>query len=232
MSLQPDHHERAQRSDAQRNRGRLLEAAAAVFADQGLDAGVGEIANRAGVGRGTLFRHFPTKQDLIAAIFEVRIHDTVAAGRALLDTGPVAEAPFRFIEQIVQRQQIDRALAEGIDDEFLAHPAIRAAHAELIEFVEELLRRGKLAGSVRQEVGALDVMMLIKGVCAAATALEPTPEMLIRHLDLISAAISTPGYARPLRGRAPTVADLEAVISAAQARRRDGDEAAVPSPGE
>ena len=132
----------------------------------------------------------------------------------------------------MQRQQIDRALAEGIDDEFLAHPAIRAAHGELIEFLEVLLHRGKLAGSVRQEVGALDVMMLIKGVCAAATALDPTPEMLLRHLDLISAAISTPEYARPLRGRAPTLADLEAVISAAQARRRDDGEAAVPAPAD
>ncbi len=215
---QPDH-ERAQRSDAQRNRGRLLAAAAAVFAEHGLDAGVGEIAACAGVGRGTFFRHFPTKQDLIAAIVHQRIREQIADGRALLEAGSAAEAPFEFIEQFVRSQQSNRALTEAIDDEFLANPLIRSVHAELVEFLDELLDRGKAAGSVREEIGALDVVMLIKGVCAAATALEPTPAMLERHLDLIAAAIGTPAHARPLRGSAPTMSDLEAVVSASQARR-------------
>jgi len=201
-----------QRSDARRNRGRLLEAAAAVFAEQGLEAGVGEIAARAGVGRATLFRNFPCKQDLITAIVVERMREAIVAGHDLLEDGFDAEAPFVFMEAIVARQQIDRALFEAIDEEFLANPEIHAAHNDLIAIVDALLERGKQAGSVRRDVGALDVLMLVKGVCAAATALEPTPEMLARHLDLIRAAISTPDHSVPLRGRTPTLADLDAAI--------------------
>ncbi len=73
------------RADAERNRRRLLDAAYEMFAERGLDVGVGEIAARAGVGRGTLFRNFASKEDLIAAIVSERMHEAAEAGRALLE---------------------------------------------------------------------------------------------------------------------------------------------------
>jgi AcrR family transcriptional regulator len=201
--------ERPQRSDAARNRRRLLEAATAVFAERGLDAGVGEIAARAGVGRGTLFRNFASKEDLIAAIVVERMREAIGWGRDLLtDAGDDSAVVFEFMAGVVNRQRSNKALVEAVADEFLANPEIRAVHAELLAVLEEMLEQGKRAGAVRPEVGALDVMMLVKGVCATASALEASPEVLQRHLDLIGAAISSPGHTVPLRGRTPTVADL------------------------
>jgi AcrR family transcriptional regulator len=220
--------ERPQRSDAARNRRRLLEAAAEVFAEHGLDAGVGEIATRAGVGRGTLFRNFPTKEDLIAAIVVERMRVAIADGRARLTAGGGGEIVFDFMEEVVSRQQSDRALFEAVSEEFLANPEIRAAHADFVALLEDLLAHAKRAGVIRPEVGAMDVMMLIKGVCSAAAALETSPAALERHIDLIRAAIAAPGHAVTLRGNAPTVAELESALTRPPAALGSGS---PPRPG-
>jgi AcrR family transcriptional regulator len=200
--------ERALRADAERNRRRLLDAAQALFRERGLDVGVAEIAERAGVGRGTLFRNFPTKQDLIAAIVIDRMNEATEYGRTLLDAGDPGEALFGYLEQIVGRQQLDRCLFEAVADTFLANQEIRAAHAEIVAGLEELLARAKQAGVVRGDIGAMDVLMLVKGVCEAASALASTePNVVGRQLDLVRAAISPSD--QPLRGRPPTLADVE-----------------------
>jgi AcrR family transcriptional regulator len=202
--------ERHLRADALRNRERLLEVAAAMFSERGLDVSVGEVAECAGVGRATLFRNFPTKQDLIAAILIKRIHDAVAIGRELLATGDPAEGAFVFIGEIVGRQQVERSLLEAVGNEFLARPEIHAAVAEVLEVLDGLLDAGKRAGSVRQDVGALDVMMMVKGVCAAVPALGVVqPETVERLVDLVCAALSTPDHVRPLRGHTPTLSSLD-----------------------
>jgi AcrR family transcriptional regulator len=205
---------RPQRSDAARNRARLLAAAREVFAERGLDGGVGEIADRAGVGRGTLFRNFPTKQDLIAAVLVNKMQQAVTDARELLAGDEAGTAVFVILEEMVRGQQRERALFEAIADEFLSHPDIQAVHTELLELLDELLDAGKRAGTVRPEIGAVDVMLLTKGVCSAADQLEASPELLDRHLALVTAAISAPGHALPLAGPAPTVADLHAAHSA------------------
>ncbi len=202
--------ERALRADAERNRRRLLDAAQELFREQGLEVGVAEIAQRAGVGRGTLFRNFPTKQDLIAAIVIERMSEATHYGRTLLDDPEPGEALFGFLEDVVGRQQLDRCLFEAVADTFLANQDIRAAHAEVVGALEELLTRAKEVGAVRSDVGAMDVLMLLKGVCEAATALAGAePSMVTRQLDLVRAAISPGAETRPLRGRAPTLADIE-----------------------
>jgi AcrR family transcriptional regulator len=202
--------ERQLRADALRNRERILEAAATVFSEQGLEVSVGEVARLAGVGRGTLFRNFPTKQDLIAAIVSRRIGEAVMIGRELLAGGDPADGAYVFIAELVGRQQRDRALFEGIVGESLTRPEIRDAVTDALAVLDELLDAGKRAGTVRPEVGALDVMMMVKGVCAAASALgDAGLDAVERHVDLICAAISTPAQARPLRGATPTLASLE-----------------------
>ena len=187
-----------------------------MFAERGLDGGVGEIADRAGVGRGTLFRNFPTKQDLIAAVLVSKMQQAVTDARELLAGDEAGTAVFVILEEMVRGQQRERALFEAISDEFLSHPDIQAVHTELLELLDELLDAGKRAGTVRPEIGAVDVMLLTKGVCSAADQLEASPELLDRHLALVTAAISAPGYALPLAGPTPTVADLHAGHSARQ----------------
>ena len=119
------------RADAERNRRRLLDAAEALFRERGLDVGVAEIAERAGVGRGTLFRNFPSKEDLIAAIVVERMAEAVDRGRMLLDAPDPGEALFEFLAEIAGRQQLDRALFEAVADTWLANDEIGAAHAEV-----------------------------------------------------------------------------------------------------
>jgi AcrR family transcriptional regulator len=198
------------RADAERNRRRLLDAATEIFCERGLEVGVGEIAERAGVGRGTLFRNFPSKEHLIAAIVVERMQESIVRGRAVFDAPDPGEALFSLIDQSVGLMRTDRALFDALDDEWLANDAIHAAHTELMEMLDELVRRAQDAGAVRADVSGVDVMMLVKGVCEATRSFQHVdPEITVRQLDLVRAAISTPGAQRPLRGRQPTLEDFE-----------------------
>jgi AcrR family transcriptional regulator len=202
--------ERVLRSDAERNRRRLLDAAQELFRERGLDVGVAEIAQQAGVGRGTLFRNFPTKQDLVAAIVIERMTEATEYGRSLLEAPDAGEALFGFLEEMVGRQQLDRCMFDAVADTFLANEEIRRAHAEIVGGLEDLLTRAKEAGAVRGDVGAMDVLMLLKGVFEAASAFANSePGMVARQLDLVRAAISAGAADRPLRGHTPTLADIE-----------------------
>ena len=202
--------ERALRADAERNRRRLLDAAQELFSERGLDVGVAEIAERAGVGRGTLFRNFPSKEDLIAAIVVERMGEAVERGRARLDASDPGEALFEFLAEIAGRQQLDRALFEAVADTWLANDEIRAAHAGVVGVVGELLGRAQHADVVRDDIGAMDVLMLFKGVCETACAFAHIDsEIVPRHLDLLRAALRADPAQRALRGRAPTLEDVE-----------------------
>lgn len=209
-SVDMEDERRPLRADAERNRRRLLDAATEIFCERGLDVGVGEIAERAGVGRGTLFRNFPSKEHLIAAIVVERMHESVARGRAALQAPDPAEALFNAIDQAVGTTRTDHALFDALDDEWLENEEIHAAHAELMSVVDALVRRAQEAGAVRLDVSAVDVMMMVKGVCEACRSYHHVdPAITARQLDLVRAAISTPGSQRPLRGRQPTLEDLE-----------------------
>jgi AcrR family transcriptional regulator len=201
---------RTMRADAERNRRRLLDAATQMFCERGLDVGVGEIAQQAGVGRGTLFRNFPSKEHLIAAIVVERMTESINRGRAALEAPDAGEALFELIEQSVGRSQTDRALFDAIGDTWLANDEIRQIHTELLSMLDALVRRAQEAGAVRTDIGAVDVLMMIKGVCEAVSSFQHVdPDVALRQLDLIRSAISVPGSPQPLRGRPPTVEDLE-----------------------
>src|ERR1700729_2032870 len=143
------------RADAERNRRRLLDAATAIFCERGLDVGVGEIAQRAGVGRGTLFRNFPSKEHLIAAIVVERMRESITRGHAALQAPDAGQALFDLIEQSVGRQQTDRALFDAIADTWLANDEIREVHGQLLEMLDGLVRRAQAQGVVRDDVGAV-----------------------------------------------------------------------------
>jgi len=198
------------RADAERNRRRLLDAATEVFCERGLDVGVGEIAERAGVGRATLFRNFPSKEHLIAAIVVERMRESVNRGRAALASDDPGEALFDAIEQVVGTKQTDLALFDALDEEWLTNDEIHAAHAELLSTMDELVRRAQEVGAVRTDVGAVDVLVMVKGVCEAARSFQHVePELTARQLDLVRAALSTPSYQRPLRGKRATIEQFE-----------------------
>jgi AcrR family transcriptional regulator len=202
--------ERELRADARRNRQRLLEAAQTLFRERGLDVSVAEIAQAAGVGRGTLFRNFASKEDLIEAVVATRMYDAAAYGEQLLQTDDPGEALFDFMAQMVGRQQLDRALFEAIDETWLSKAVIRPAHAAVFGILERLTARAQAAGAIRDDVSAVDVLMMFKGAClAASTYGREEPGTIERYLDLIRASFMPVAGGPPLRGRSPTLEDLE-----------------------
>ncbi|MDE3130347.1 MAG: TetR/AcrR family transcriptional regulator [Acidobacteriota bacterium] len=191
------------RKDAQRNRERLLEAADTMFRERGVEVSVGEIADAAGVGRGTLFRNFRNKDELIAAVLVVRLGEVLDDGRQLLESDPDdAEVTFTFLAGLVQRQEENRApLQAATDDFFHQIPELQRTHVALMELFGAMLARGKRAGAIRPEATATDLLMLVKGLCMLGPVDRPLPpEAIVRHLDLVRAALSTPEYSRPLGG--------------------------------
>jgi AcrR family transcriptional regulator len=206
--------ERHQRADAARNRERLLDAATELFRERGLEVAVSEIAEHAGVGRATLFRNFPTKSDLVIAVVIERVREAAATGRAMLVQGvPRGRLLESLITPLAEGQQMDRALFEGIAaEEFLVNGGIRDAHRELIEVLDELIAADHAAGTVRGDVGALDVLMLIKGACKVAVDLsgEEGQRALARQLTLIRSAISADAAAGcPFADEPLTLAEFE-----------------------
>jgi AcrR family transcriptional regulator len=200
--------DRPLRADAERNRRALLDAAAEMFRERGLDVGVGEIAQRAGVGRGTVFRRFPTKSHLIAAIIADRLKWAAQVGHGLLEGPDPGNALYAFLDEIAVRQRLDRVLLEGLDEEWMTtQEEIRVAHDEFVSVLDMLLIRAQAAGTVRPDLGALDVLMLFKGMCEAARLFpQDDPEATDRLTDLFCAALLPSG--QKLRGRTPTLADL------------------------
>jgi AcrR family transcriptional regulator len=153
------------RADAARNRARVLETAYETFAAEGLSVPIDEIARRAGVGAGTVYRHFPTKEDLFAAVAESRIRHIIDQGRALLDEPGPAEALFTFLRAMVldwgaADQGLVEALAGlGIDVDSAAPDADAAFRALL----GELLAAAQQAGAVRPDVDVPEIKALMVG---------------------------------------------------------------------
>jgi AcrR family transcriptional regulator len=151
------------RADAERNRGLVLEAARSVFAEQGLDAGVAEIAERAGVGVGTIFRRFPHKEDLLVAIIEDRVAEIVMLARG-------AESFRDFMHDATELHMGDRCLCETVGTAVFDRPELRAARDDAREAVRKLLRRAQRDGEVRKDVTVDDIPVVLLGIARSAPA--------------------------------------------------------------
>jgi AcrR family transcriptional regulator len=153
------------RADAARNRARVLETAYETFAADGLSVPIDEIARRAGVGAGTVYRHFPTKGDLFAAVVESRLQHIITAGRALLDEPGPGEGLFAFLRSMVlEWGATDQGLVEalgglGIDVKSIAPDAEDAFRGLLAE----LLKAAQAAGTVRRDVDVPEIKALLVG---------------------------------------------------------------------
>jgi AcrR family transcriptional regulator len=153
------------RADAARNRARVLETAYEMFAAEGLAVPIDEIAKRAGVGAGTVYRHFPTKEDLFGAVVDSRIRRIIDEGRALLDQAEPGEALFVFLRSMVldwgaaDQGLVDALAGLGIDVDSVA-PDADAAFRGLIG---ELLEAAQRAGTVRPDVDAAEIKTLLVG---------------------------------------------------------------------
>jgi AcrR family transcriptional regulator len=179
--------DRPQRADAQRNRAKVLAAAADLFAADGLEIPIDRIAERAGVGVGTVYRHFPTKEALYEAIVVDRINVMVASARALLAESSPETAFYEFLDYLVAQFLKNSDLLRAISDAGIEFAVLGAeAKKDLEAAVADLLAAAQRAGSVREDVTATVVLALIGASCVASKSPHPgasTADMLRIVLD-------------------------------------------------
>ena len=148
------------RADAERNRRRILAAAAEVFADRGLDVSLDDIAAAAGVGVGTVYRRFPNKDSLIDALFEEKMGRVIALAREALEIEDPWEGLVAFMTGVCRWQAEDRGFKEALASTDPGRERVHAARDRIAPLAGELLDRAKAAGAVREDLGAFDVPLM------------------------------------------------------------------------
>ena len=159
--------DRPLRADARRNRARVLEVAQEVFAAEGNAVPIDEIARRAGVGIGTVYRHFPTKEALFEAIVLRRMEMlTDAARRASVSADPTGSF-FDFFGHAIEAGAVNHALFDGLaGTERIDKTAMTAASRELLAVLGDLLTRAQRAGGVRTDITVADLKAIMVGAVA------------------------------------------------------------------
>jgi AcrR family transcriptional regulator len=155
------------RADARRNLERVLDAAAEVFAEDGPEASIDEIARRAGVGHGTVFRRFPAKDDLVYAVVERHVAQMRALAEEALRSADPGEAFFVFIHAIAERVMSTPGLHACV-----VHCGEKPGAAELDELGRKIVARAQRAGAVRRDVKPADVQVLVRAALTSAPANE------------------------------------------------------------
>jgi AcrR family transcriptional regulator len=158
------------RADARRNRAKVLVAAEEVFASEGISVPIDEVARRAGVGVGTVYRHFPTKEALFEAIVIARLEALVERAEELCTADDPGTALFTFITELVdlavkKKDLTDELARAGVNSEEL----IAGVKERLERGFDMLLERAQAVGSVRLDINRTDMTALVMGTCMAAS---------------------------------------------------------------
>lgn len=176
------------RADAQRNRERILAAAEATFLEHGAGVSLEDVAKRAGVGIGTLYRRFPTREELLAATYSARFLALAEASRSRAHTMAPLDALRAYLEELVQHANVYRGLAASLGTVLqIGTPGCRATSAE----GARLLHAAQTSGSVRPDISFADVVCVATAI-TLATEQDNSPQARIAHLvDVFLAGIAT-----------------------------------------
>jgi AcrR family transcriptional regulator len=162
---------RKPRSDAQRNRERILDVAKEAFTHSGASTSLDDIAKRAGVGPGTLYRHFPTRDELLEAVYRTEVEKLAAAERKFAETLPPIDAlrswMLLFVDLIATKRIIAPALltlAGGKSKMF------EASHGQMWEAIRALVKRAIKSGDIRKDLDPIDLLRALIGVANVATS--------------------------------------------------------------
>ena len=186
----------SKRADARRNYERLLDAAAAAFAEHGADdVSLEEIARRAGVGIGTLYRHFPARQALLEAVYKDQVDGLDALASKLLVAESPGSALGDWMRAFVAFGRTKRSLSSALVQTIGKNSALISACSMILRSrTEELLSRAQAAGAVRPEVKGADIFRLTHGLIMATDVDPSDPEQSDRLLALvIDGVLATPG---------------------------------------
>jgi AcrR family transcriptional regulator len=160
-----------QRIDAQRNRERILEVAKEAFTRSGADASLDDIAKQAGVGPGTLYRHFPTREQLLVAVYRTEMENLAAAEEKLTETLPPIEALrawlLLFVDAVAAKQLIAAALNSLVGD---PKEVFEASHAQIWEVIRALVKRAVKSGDIRRDLDPVDLLRALIGVANVASS--------------------------------------------------------------
>jgi AcrR family transcriptional regulator len=161
----PEVTDRKPRADALKNRERILEVAKQEFTRSGASASLEEIAKKAGVGPGTLYRHFPTREELLVAVYRSEIEKLAAAERTFADTLPPVEALrawlLAFVDAIDKKQIIAPVLNTLVGD---PKKVLEAFHGQIHEALRALVKRAIKSGDIRKDLDPIDLLRAIVGV--------------------------------------------------------------------
>ena len=159
--------ERKQRADARQNRARILVVAKGAFAQSGANASLDDIARQAGVGPGTLYRHFPSREDLLKAVYQAAAEKLAAAAADFAETLPPIDAlrawMMLFVDYIADKQLIAPALSALVDD---PHKVYEASYGQIWDAVRRLVKRAVQSGDIRADLDAIDLLRALVGVAS------------------------------------------------------------------
>ncbi|HEY6343206.1 MAG TPA: TetR/AcrR family transcriptional regulator [Bryobacteraceae bacterium] len=162
---------RKPRTDAQRNRERILEVAKEAFTQSGANTSLDDIAKRAGVGPGTLYRHFPTRDELLEAVYRTEVEKLAAAEQTFAETMPPLAAlrawMLLFVDYIATKKIIAPAL-----NALVGGPSkiFEASHAQIWEAIRALVKRAVKSGDIRKDLDAIDLLRALIGVANVSTS--------------------------------------------------------------
>ena len=195
-----------QRKDSRRNRAALVAAARTAFAEEGINAVLEGIARRAGLAIGTLYRHFPTRMDLVAAIIAEKKRAWIKAAEAAVVMEPAWDGLAFFLERTCELQAGDLAFNDVASMRFPYAPRIEAARKREYDLARRIVERAQAEGSLRADVTAEDLAFIVWGlsrVSEATHAIDPRAwrRYLALTLDGFRAGAAHPLPVPPLRPR-------------------------------
>ena len=162
---------RKPRADAQRNRERILEIAKQAFTRSGADTSLDDIAKRAGVGPGTLYRHFPTREELLKAVYRNELENLATAGEKFAETMSPVEALrawlLLFVDAVAAKQIIAPALNTLVGDH---KKVFEASYAQVHEAIRRLVKRAVKSGDIRKDLDPSDLLRVLVGVANVASS--------------------------------------------------------------
>jgi AcrR family transcriptional regulator len=206
--------DRPLRADAERNRERILAAAREVFAEEGLNVGLHDIAKRAGLGVGTVYRRFPDKEHLIEALFMDRVGDVVAIAEQALAEDDAWAGLEAFLHGTCELQVANRGLHELVFSAGRGAQCAAGARERIVPLVGQLVARAQEQGTMRPDVAAFDVGMLRQQLGLLIQALgDQAPVVWPRMLRIALDGLRTPEPS-PLPGMTPSVELFERVVAA------------------
>ncbi len=186
----------ATRADALRNRETVLRAAARLFAAEGLEVSLERVAQRAGVGAGTVYRHFPSKATLVEAVFAQHLDDLVAAADRWAGRAPAGDALFGFLFEVIEKSARGKLLCDAlVADRSWPHATFAASARRFGESLDRLLHHAKRVAAIDADLTATDVNALIAG-CATLRSAHPSPARGTRLVWQMLDGLRRPGVTK------------------------------------